>query len=71
VGRSFPFFVAPTERNLRGVRSVHSFYGALLDMPQMGEEGLPCDFRIARGSRRQGRPRGASRRAPRVGCAEP
>jgi len=26
---------------------------------------------LARGSRRQGRARGAPRRAPRVGCAEP
>jgi hypothetical protein len=43
----------------------------MLDVALLEEGGLPCDCRIARGSRRQGRPRGASRRAPRVGYAEP
>jgi DNA repair protein RadC len=32
---------------------------------------LPVLLRVPRGSRRQGRARGALRRAPRVGCAEP
>ena len=33
--------------------------------------GLPGLLSVPRGSRRQGRARGALRRAPRVGCAEP
>jgi len=33
--------------------------------------GLPGLLSVPRGSRRQGRARGALRRAPQVGCAEP
>jgi hypothetical protein len=39
--------------------------------PLRGEAGLPRFSILPRGSRRQGRARGALRRAPRVGCAEP
>jgi len=35
------------------------------------EGALPVLSSLPRGSRRQGRARGAARRAPRVGCAEP
>jgi len=35
------------------------------------EERLPVLCTLPRGSRRQGRARGAARRAPQVGCAEP
>jgi hypothetical protein len=35
------------------------------------EARLPVLSNLPRGSRRQGRARGAARRAPRVGCAEP